>query len=249
MLDGVIATITYILASLFAIAGMGAAGVLIPNYITLGLAIRQAIILGLTQNIGELTIATTLNHKKELVEWRKVAVVAGSAAPLIPLGYLTHKIVSHLIVLVTFETFLIYALYNMNKKSKEHKNNRASTPVLAVLGAIEGYLAGFIGMDAAPIALLAYASVYNDPKKISANTAATALIVSTIAWILYSIDGKDIGIGLVLIAAVLLSGILGGITGAVPMHKISKHKVKIIIESILLLAIIEILAKIIAIAV
>lgn len=85
MLDEAIATITYILASLFAIAGMGAAGVLIPNYITLGLAIKQAIILGLTQNIGELTIATTLNHKKELVEWRKVAVVAGSAAPPNPL--------------------------------------------------------------------------------------------------------------------------------------------------------------------
>jgi len=40
MLDGVIAIVTYILASLFAVAGMGAAGVLIPNYITLGLALR-----------------------------------------------------------------------------------------------------------------------------------------------------------------------------------------------------------------
>ena len=70
-----ITLLTYILASVFAIAGMGAAGVLIPNYIAMGLGVHAAMLLGLTQNTAELTVATAMNWKKGLIEWRKVARV------------------------------------------------------------------------------------------------------------------------------------------------------------------------------
>ncbi len=47
----IISLITYILASIFAITGMGAAGVLIPSYVTLGIAFYPAILAGLLQNL------------------------------------------------------------------------------------------------------------------------------------------------------------------------------------------------------
>jgi uncharacterized membrane protein YfcA len=65
---GIITLLTYILASVFAIAGMGAAGVLIPNYIALRMGVRAAMLLGLTQNTAELTVATGLNWKRGLID-------------------------------------------------------------------------------------------------------------------------------------------------------------------------------------
>ncbi len=248
---GLIGVLTYGLASIFAIAGMGAAGVLIPNYMTLGIAVQLALILGLMQNVGELTVATALNHKKKLIEWKKVAIVGGAAIFLVPLGYLTHQMVSQIIVLATFEGFLIYALYNMSKKPKATRKT-AGIISLIIFGAIQGYLGGFIGMDAAPIALLAYASLYTDSKKVSANTAASALIVSSEALILYYLGMRmrngNMGSGLTDMAIVAIAGILGGITGVALMHKISKTKVKLIIQIILVVAIVEILVKIITTA-
>ncbi len=164
--------LTYILASIFAIAGMGAAGVLIPNYISLGMSVRVAMLMGLTQNTAELTFATGLNHMKKLVKWREVSKVLLPAVLLIPVGAYINMHIPRIFVLASFAIFLLFALYRMLISSKL---KAAYSYLIPLLGALEGFTAGLIGMDAAPIAIIAFSYMFESSKDISANTAAAAL--------------------------------------------------------------------------
>jgi uncharacterized membrane protein YfcA len=236
-----IAILTYILASIFAIAGMGAAGVLIPNYIALGLSVHAAMLLGLTQNTAELTVATGLNWKRGLIEWKKVAKVFVPAALFIPLGAYINIHIPRVLVLVAFALFLLFALYRMLSSGRVESSDGWK---IYLLGAVEGFTAGLIGMDAAPIALIAFSYLFGDPKKVSANTAAAALGVSSVTLVTYLILLPSIPIPTGTLVAIATAGFLGGITGAVLMHRIKPLYVRYTMLAILSLAFIEITEKI-----
>ncbi len=233
--------LTYILASIFAIAGMGAAGVLIPNYIAMGLSIHVAMLLGLTQNTAELTVATGLNWKKGLIEWRKVVNVIVPAAFFVPIGVYINIHIPRIFVLVAFAIFLLFAIYRMISSGKIDNGNGWR---IYLLGAIEGFTAGLVGMDAAPIALIAFSYLFGDPKKVSANTAATALVVSAITLLTYTLLLPQMPMALDTLAVIATAGFLGGITGALLMHRIKPSYVRYTILAILSLAFVEIAVKI-----
>jgi uncharacterized membrane protein YfcA len=241
---GILAILTYILATIFAIAGMGAAGVLIPNYITLGIGVRAAMFLGLGQNTAELTVATSMNCSKKLVDWKKVLLVLVPALFLVPLGAYVNIHIPRILVLLSFALFLLFALYRMLFPHRLSEGSERFTIIL--LGAIEGFIACLIGMDAAPIALIAFAYIFDEPRKISANTAATALGVSTAALITYYIILPSVAIDFSLLAGVVIAGFLGGITGAFLMHRINPKYVRYTMLAILALALFEISFKVVA---
>jgi uncharacterized membrane protein YfcA len=89
-MNWIITALTYILSTIFAIAGMGAAGVLIPNYVALGLNLYDAVILRLSQNVADLAVVTLLNARKRLVSLRDVLLVAVPALLLIPVGVMVN---------------------------------------------------------------------------------------------------------------------------------------------------------------
>ncbi len=237
-----VALLTYVLASIFAIAGMGAAGVLIPNYITLGLSVHAAMFLGLGQNTAELTVATAMNSREGLVEWRKVARVLLPAILLVPVGVYINLRIPRVLVLVAFDLFLLFAVYRM-LFLRNIRGERAEIATV-VLGALEGFIAGLIGMDAAPIALIAFAYLFDNPKKISANTAATALGVSTTALLTYYVMLPSVPIAAGTLIGVVTAGFLGGVTGAFLMHRVKPRHVRYTMLAILALAFVEIFAKI-----
>ena len=72
MSTALIAIVTYALSSLLAIAGMGAAGVLIPNYVALGLSIGKAILLTLTRNVIRTNSGHDPQSEKKLIIWRNI---------------------------------------------------------------------------------------------------------------------------------------------------------------------------------
>jgi uncharacterized membrane protein YfcA len=240
---GVIAVLTYIISTIFAIAGMGAAGVLIPNYIALGIGVRAAIMLGLTQNVAELTIVSALNGRKRLVEWRKVLVMIMAALPFIPVGAYIDLNIPRIVILTTFALFLLFALYRITNPSKNNGSKKETIVVPLILGSLQGFIGGLIGMDAAPIALIAYTYFFSDPKKISANTAASALGVSTTALLTYLVLGGLPNIEWTSLVIVGLAGLLGGVTGSSLMHRANIVYVKYTIVAVLGFAFAEITAK------
>jgi len=233
--------LTYILASVFAIAGMGAAGVLIPNYIAMGLGVHAAMLLGLTQNTAELTVATAMNWKKGLIEWRKVARVLVPAALFVPLGAYVNVHIPRVLVLVAFALFLLFALYRMLSSGMAEGDDGWK---IYALGAVEGFTAGLIGMDAAPIALIAFSYLFRNPKKVSANTAATALGVSGVTLLTYALLLPKIPIAMETLVAIAVAGFLGGITGTLLMHRVKPLYVRYTMLAILSLALVEIVMKI-----
>ncbi len=237
----ILALFTYILATIFAIAGMGAAGVLIPNYISLGMSVRTAMLMALTQNTAELSVATGLNHLKKLIKWKNVFKVLFPAIILVPLGAYVNIHIPRILVLVSFDLFLLFALYRMLVPAKLEYTDTYTIPIL---GALEGFIAGLIGMDAAPIAIIAFAYMFENSKEISSNTAATALGVSFTTLIVYLLLFPKIAIDPNLLIVVAFAGFLGGITGVLLMHRIQRKYVRYTILGILALALVEILVKI-----
>jgi uncharacterized membrane protein YfcA len=237
--------LTYALAAFFAVAGMGAAGVLVPNYVMLGLPLPLALTLALTQNTFELAVATLLNHRRRLVDWRSVGLLAPIASALVPLGFYIHTHIPHVAVLTVFEVFLLYALYSLVKPSGLGRPARGPGLLQAGLAAVQGLIAGLIGMDAAPIAILAYSAIHRDPKRVSANTAATALIVSATALTfyarrLYSLAAPSPA-SLAMVGAM---GLLGGVTGVSLMHRVKPSTVRTGMKALLGIAAAEVYAKV-----
>ncbi len=237
-------TITYILATIFAVAGFGAAGVLVPNYIALGMGIHAAMLLGLTQNTAELTIATIINAWKGMIKWEKVAMLAIPAILMVPFGAYINIHIPRIVVLAVFDLFLIFAVYRIlfPGNGKKIKSN----VMVILLGITEGFIAGLIGMDAAPIALIAFSFIFDNPKKVSANTAAAALIVSSTALISYYLMLPKIPISTHMLLFIAIAGLLGGITGVFLMHRVKPILVRYTMLGILILAFFEILTKIIS---
>ncbi len=235
--------LTYVLASIFAIAGIGAAGVLIPNYIALGMSVHAAMMLGLSQNTAELTVATAMNASKKLVDWKKVAMLVAPAVLLVPVGAYINIHIPRIVVMAAFDLFLIFAVYRIlfPKRSSERK----AETIVIILGAVEGFIAGLIGMDAAPIALIAFSFLFDNPKKVSANTAAAALGVSATALVTYYLMLPKIPLSTTMLIAVATAGLLGGITGAFLMHRVNQKYVRYTMLGILILAFAEIFVKII----
>jgi uncharacterized membrane protein YfcA len=235
--------LTYILSSIFAIAGMGAAGVLIPNYIALGLGVNVAMILGLSQNTAELTVATIMNARKQLIDWKKAVMVLIPAVILVPIGAYININIPKILVLVAFALFLLFALYKLLLPSKNEGGTR-NTSLTMLFGALEGFIGGLIGMDAAPIAIIAFSYIFSNSKKISANTAAVALGVSTTTLITYSLMLPAISVNMWILLSVATAGLLGGITGALLMHRIKQIYIRYTMIGILALAFVEIFVKI-----
>ncbi len=236
--------LTYVLASIFAIAGFGAAGVLIPNYIALGLSVHAAMVLGLSQNTAELTVVSAMNIKKGLVDWKKVAMVVLPAIVLVPVGAFINIHIPRILVMVAFDLFLIFAINRMLFPRKISSGSELT--IIAILGAIQGLTAGLIGMDAAPIALIAFSFLFTDPKKVSANTGAAAFGVSATALVTYLILLPSIPLKTMTLVTVATAGLLGGITGAFLMHRVKPIYVKYTMLGILLVAFTEILIKIVS---
>ena len=233
--------LTYILASVFAIAGMGAAGVLIPNYIAMGLGVHATMLLGLTQNTAELTVATAMNWKKGLIAWRKVARVFVPAALFVPLGAYVNVHIPRIFVLVALALFFLFAIYRMVTGGAAEGGDGRKT---YLLGAVQGFTAGLIGVDASPIAIIAFSYLFRNPKKVSANTAATALGVSGVTLLTYALLLPRIPIATGTLAAIATAGFLGGITGTLLMHRVKPLHVRYATMGLLSLATVEIIAKI-----
>jgi len=116
----------------------------------------------------------------------------------------------------------------------------------ALLAPLQGLIAGLVGMDAAPIAIAAYSRYYGDPKRVTANTAATALLVSLATLLCYSrsIAGANEASMTTILLLVAVAGVSGGVTGAKLMHRVQPVTVKRVLEILLVLASAEVYIKI-----
>jgi len=245
MNSAIISLITYVLASIFSIAGMGAAGVLIPNYVTLGIAFYPAILAGLLQNSFALSVATANNFRANSINLKLGIAILIPALIMVPLGAYTNIHVPKILDFSVFAAFLIFAIYrltSMRGKVSELKGLKGI--VLAILlGITAGYMGGLLGIDGSPFAIIALSYIEPEPKKISGTTGLVAFAISLAGLFSYmSLLHID---SIPMWPALIVAGALGGLTGSYLMHRIKPVYVRFAIIALISVALAEVILHIV----
>jgi uncharacterized membrane protein YfcA len=244
----IIFILTWIISTLFAVAGVGAANTLIPIYYSLGIPFSIAAAAGLLLNVFSLSSATVNNGKKGRVLWKLGTIFLIPAVIMAPIGAFIGIHTPRKILLWIFVAFLGYTLYNLIRGRVKEETDKFSGNIKGYIlgitvGAIAGFLGGLLGVGGGMIILPVLALIEKDYKKVSATAGYVALFSSASGFTSYLFLLRGISYDLWLV--ILIGGILGGFSGSYLMNKMKTLYVKYTIVSIITFVLIKILIGII----
>jgi len=244
----IIFILTWIISTLFAVAGVGAANTLIPIYYSLGIPFSIAAAAGLLLNVFSLSSATVNNGKRGRVLWKLGTIFIIPAVIMAPIGAFIGIHTPRKILLWIFVAFLGYTLYNLIRGRAKEETNKFSGNIKGYIlgitvGAIAGFLGGLLGVGGGMIILPVLALIEKDYKKVSATAGYVALFSSASGFTSYLFLLRGISYDLWLV--ILIGGILGGFSGSYLMNKMKTLYVKYTIVSIITFVLIKILIGII----
>ncbi len=233
-------------AFIFSLGGVGAAIILIPILVSLGIPVNIAKPVGLFYNTVSLTGASINNIKNKRLDFKIGIPIIISSFLFAILGAYISKYIPNHIILILFISFLLFSgfMFLFHKK-KEKANYRKDIPIirLSFIGAFSGILSGILGIGGgsiiSPLMLL---SGFN-PKKTTVITAFVVPFSSFSGFLTYWAMG-NINWKITLIAS--FGGIIGAILGTIFMQKrLNPQSVKKILAVILLIMAIKLIFKII----
>lgn len=100
---------TFFLTAIMAMAGVGAAFILVPIFLALGTEIHAAMATALLLNAISTSVSTTTFIRKRLVEWRLALPILLVAVALSPVGVHVSQGLDRHFLLWLFSGFLIFA--------------------------------------------------------------------------------------------------------------------------------------------
>jgi hypothetical protein len=106
---GIAAVVTFVLTTVFSMAGVGAAFVLIPVFLALGVELHSAMATALLLNAIAMSIASFTFIRKGLVEWRMVVPMLLIAVIASPIGVRVGGGLDRKLLLWLFVAFLLFA--------------------------------------------------------------------------------------------------------------------------------------------
>ena len=244
-MDALIFGISFTAAFIFALGGVGAAIILIPILVSLGIPINIAKPVGLFYNTVSLTGASINNIKNKRLDFKVgIPIIIASFIFAIAGAYIS-KFISNKIILYLFIGFLLFSgfMFLFHKK-KQKENYRNDTPYLKLtfIGAFAGLLSGMLGIGGGGIISPLMLMIGFNPKKITAITAFVVPFSSFSGFLTYWAMG-NINWRILLVASV--AGIAGATLGTIFMQKkLNAGTVKKILAVILLLMAAKLMFKI-----
>ncbi len=244
-MDVLIFIISLFAAFIFSLGGVGAAIILIPILVSLGIPINIAKPVGLFYNTVSLTGASISNIKNKLLDFKLgIPIIIFSFLFAIAGAYLS-KFISNKIILLLFITFLLFSgLMFLFHKKKNKDNYRNDTPYLqlSLIGAFAGLLSGLLGIGGGGIISPLMLILGFNPKKITAITAFVVPFSSFSGFLTYWAMGN---INWRILAIASVAGIIGATLGTIFMQKkLNANTVKKILAIILLLMAVKLIFKI-----
>lgn len=234
--DIFIFVVSFAAAFLFALGGVGAAIILIPILVSLGIPINIAKPVGLFYNTISLTGASVSNIKNGILDFKLgIPVIIFSFLFAVPGAYLS-KFIPTNIILIVFILFLLFSsVMFMFYKRPESAVYRTDIPFgrLALIGSFAGLLSGLLGIGGGGVISPLMMMLGFNPKKIAAVTAFVVPFSSLSGFITYwamaSVDWH-------ILIVVSIAGVLGASLGTIFMQKkLNPQHVKKILALILLL--------------
>jgi hypothetical protein len=228
--------ITFIFTTLLTIAGVGAAFILIPVFIGLGIDIHVAMATALLLNSIAMIFASWRFFKKKLIMWKVAIPILIVATVLSPVGAYVSVGLNRELLLWLFVAFLIFAALMMlfYRPIQRESSLSRNTQVVSGLcvGAFAGFLGGLLGVGGGNFIVPVLIALGYEPKKSSATSSFIVIFSSFSGFLGHASVGT---IDPVLLGLTAIGSALGAIVGAWLMtEKLKQKHVKRIIGVVLL---------------
>ncbi len=242
----IIFIISFVAAFIFALGGVGAAIILIPIFVSLGIPINMAKPIGLFYNTVSLSGASISNIKHKRLDFKIGIPIIISSFIFAAAGAYISKFIPANIILILFIGFLLFSgfmfLFHKGRSEDAYRKDRPYFYLL-LIGAFAGLLSGMLGIGGGGIISPLMLMMGFHPKKITAITAFVVPFSSFSGFITYWAMG-DVNWIILIIASI--GGVLGATLGTMVMHKNLNHNhVKKILAVILLVMAIKLIFKVI----
>jgi uncharacterized protein len=222
------AIVTFLFTTILTIAGVGAAFILIPVFLAMGIPLLTAMSTALLLNSIAMIFASISFNRDRLVVFKTAVPILIVAAALSPIGAITAQHLPRELLLWLFVGFLLFAgsmmlFYNAKEKPIETDTKKLVGYGVGV-GSFAGYLGGLLGVGGGNFIVPVLVWLGFDPKKASATTAFIVIFSSLAGFLGHATTG-NINIWLLILCA--LGSISGALVGAHLMRKkLSRQQVK-----------------------
>lgn len=229
--------VTFIFTAVLTIAGVGAAFILIPVFLALGINLLTAMSTALLLNSVAMIFASVSYAREKLIVYKAAIPILIVAAILSPLGVKTAEHLPREALLWLFVGFLVFAGSMMmfyKSKEKQFEKDTKKTVVYGVgVGSLAGYLGGLLGVGGGNFIVPVLVWLGFNPKKAAATTAFIVIFSSFTGFLGHISLGNT---NIRLLSFCLIGSVTGAIIGAHLMKKkLSGGQVKIAIGLILYL--------------
>jgi hypothetical protein len=227
---------TFFLTAIMAMAGVGAAFILVPIFLALGVEIHTAMATALLLNAISTSVSTTTFIRKRLVEWRLALPILIVAVALSPIGVHVSQGLDRHFLLWLFAGFLVFASLMMllyaPKSSGTQRSARSQVLSGSALGGVAGFVGGLLGVGGGSIIVPALVGSGLEPKRASATASFVVVFASLTGFFAHAtLSGMDYS--LVGVTGIASSG--GAALGAWLMsEKLKGKQLKFIIGIVLL---------------
>lgn len=197
MLTVVIAgAITFAFTAILTIAGVGAAFILIPVFVALGVELHVAMATALLLNSVAMAIASVRNARKRMIDYRAGLPVLLAAVVLSPIGAWVSRGMNRRLLLALFVLFLLFAAAMMLFYVPRSRAAAASAERVAAegagVGAIAGFVGGLLGVGGGNVIMPALVGLGFEPRRASATTSFAVLFASAAGFLGHaSLAGMD----------------------------------------------------------
>jgi len=228
--------ITLFFTTLLTIAGVGAAFILIPVFIAMGIDVHVAMATALLLNSIAMICASYRFIKNGLVMWKVAIPILIVATALSPLGAYVSVGLNRQVLLWLFVGFLLFAagmmlFYKPAQKDVERSKSRELISGVSV-GAFAGFLGGLLGVGGGNFIVPVLVWLGYNPKKASATSSFIVIFSSFSGFMGHATVGN---ISPSLLSFTAVGSAFGAILGAWLMtEKLNREHVKLIISIVLL---------------
>jgi uncharacterized membrane protein YfcA len=213
-------TVTFAFTTVLTIAGVGAAFILIPVFLALGIGLHTAMATALLLNALAMFFACLRFIPARLVDFRAALPILIVATVLSPLGAWSSIYLPIPLLKWLFVGFLLFAASMMLfYQARPHESGLSRGKAIGygtVVGGTAGYVGGLLGVGGGNIVVPALVWLGFDPKKASATTAFIVIFSSLTGFLgKASVAGMDRR----LLAWTAAGSVAGSLLGAWLMQK------------------------------
>jgi len=230
------ALLTFVLTTVMAMAGVGAAFVLIPVFLALGVELHTAMATALLLNAVAMTVASVTFLRKRLVVWSLVLPMLALAVIASPFGVRLAQQLDRSLLLWLFVAFLVFAsvmmLWYRPKPQPAHRSTAAALALGLPVGAVAGFVGGLLGVGGGNIIVPALVASGLEPKRAAASASFVVLFASLSGFLAHATVAQ---IGTALLVSTAVASAAGAGLGAwLASEKLRSEQLKRVIAIVLI---------------